>query len=451
MRLRPTILIGLLLCLVATVRAAEACSCIEAGPACQEYWRGSAVFLGRVDAITRAPTKAGTAFPFSRRVKFTVLEGYRGVSKGEAEVQTGSGGGDCGYQFTEGIEYIVYAFGNESTGVLTTGICSRTKRASEATEDLAYARALASGVASPGRITGTVKLADRSLARQRARDPVPLPGVTVRLEKNGSAIDTATNSQGNFSAEGIAPGTYTVAVQLSPAYYAEVSPKAVELLDPNGCAEVNAVVRYDGHVSGRIVDASGRPLPGVTIDLTVPTGLDQQYGPERLRVLSDREGKYKLTHVPPGTFVVAINTERNRDGDLPQPRVFHPGVEMLAGATRVALTGGQRVELPDFVLPSHVAYTTVEGIVLGPDGGPVTGARVYLKGPSDSDYILGTPALTDGNGRFILAAINGQSYRLFAERVSGEGPTYRFDSSEQIPFDAKPGLAPVKLVLRRRY
>jgi hypothetical protein len=438
-------------CLLAGVRGAEACSCMESGPPCQDYWKTSAVFLGRVESVTRGATTARTGLPLYRRVKFTVLEAYRGLTAGETEVQTGAGGGDCGYNFTEGTEYLVYASRNEGTGVLTTGICSRTRRASEAAEDLAYARASMSGAVSPARITGTVKLAERSLGRQRTREPEPMAGVSVSLQRDGAATRVASDAQGNFIAEGIEPGTYSVAVDLSPQYYAEIFPRTVELIDVAGCAEVNVTVRYDGRVSGRIVDVSGRPIPGVTIELTVPAGLDQAFGPERLRVLSDRSGRYELIHVPAGTFVVGINTHRNRDGGLPQLRVFHPGVEALREATRVPVSGGERVQLRDFVLPRSVPYTPIEGIVLEPDGSPASGARVYLKGPSESDYILSEPAITDQGGRFVLAALEGQSYRLFAERARNEGRAYRVDSSEQVPFAAAPTLPPFKLLLQRRY
>jgi hypothetical protein len=438
-------------CLFASVRAVEACSCMESGPPCQDYWKVSAVFLGRVESVTRGATTARTGLPLFRRVKFTVLEAYRGLTPGETEVQTGGGGGDCGYNFAEGTEYLVYAHRNEGTGVLTTGICSRTKRASEAAEDLAYARAVMSGSVAPGRIIGTVKLAERALGRQRVREPAPMAGVPVRLQKDGGAIQVASNAQGAFVAEGIEPGTYSVAVDLSPQYYAEIFPKTVEQIDAAGCAEVSVTVRYDGRVSGRIVDNSGRPVPGVTIELTVPAGLDQTLGPERIRVLSDRSGRYELTHVPAGTFVVGINTHRNRDGGLTQPRVFHPGVEALRDATRVSVSGGERVQLRDLILPRSVGYTTLEGIVLEPDGSPAIGARVYLKGPSESDYILSEPAITDQGGRFVLAALDGQSYRLFAERARNEGRTYRVDSSEQVTFAAGPDLPPFKLLLQRRY
>jgi hypothetical protein len=54
------------------------------------------------------------------------------------EVRSGLGGGDCGFQFEVGEDYIVFAGGNSS--VLWTSICSATARVSDNTTELRYLR-----------------------------------------------------------------------------------------------------------------------------------------------------------------------------------------------------------------------------------------------------------------------------------------------------------------------
>jgi Carboxypeptidase regulatory-like domain len=432
-------------------RAAEACSCVESGAACEDYWKASAVFLGRVESVAREAAKPPSRMPGTRRVTLSVIEAFSGVQKGTVEVATGSGGGDCGFAFREGAEYVVYAQRHDPGAPLTVSICSRTREVSQAGGDLDYARAVASGAPVTARVSGDVMLATRTLSRGPVREPRPLPDVGVRLERDGQSTRVVTGADGRFSAEGLAAGRYTASLELTDGLYAEGWPKTIELRDARSCAEVHATTFADGRVTGRVVDASGRPIAGLTVELTVAAGLDEPLGPERLRDLTDGDGRFEIVHVPAGRFVVGINTQRNRDGELLEPRFLYPGVTSLAGATRIMVRAGERVQLRDFALPREVAFVAVSGLVLDPDGTPATGARVYLKGQAEADYILSEPAITDAGGRFTLAAVAGRGYRVFAERPRGEASNSRVDSSEQIPFTAAASEPPFKLTLRRRY
>jgi hypothetical protein len=444
--------VGLIACLLITaaaVRPAEACSCVASGPACEDYWRVSAVFVGRVVSISRDAGKLPARAP-ARRVRFDVSEAFSGVSKGTVEVTTGAGGGDCGFPFKEGVEYLVYANGAAETGGLTAGICWRTRELARAGEDLEYARRVAAGAPVQGRISGSVMLETRSLGRAPARAPRPLEGVGVRLLRDGQSTRVVTGIDGRFSAEGLTAGRYDALLELPDGVYAEGWPRTIELRDARSCAELHVAAFPDGRVSGRVIDAAGRAVPGLTIELTVPAGLDAAPGPERIRDLTDSDGRYELAHVPAGRFVVGINTQPAQSGE-PEPRLFHPGVAVLNAATRVSLRAGERITLRDFQLPRELTYVALSGVVLDAGGSPAANARVYLKGPAEADYILSEPAITDSSGRFVLAAVPGRSYKIFAERPRGEGPGAATDSSELVAFTADAAATPFRLLLRQRY
>jgi hypothetical protein len=229
-------------------RSAEACSCLSVGAACQaagEYWNVAAVFAGRVESIERLESNGRFQFLRTRSVRFRLTEPFRGVDDadgGEVVVHTGSGGGDCGYPFKEGREYLVYA-SRAGNGVLTAGICSRTRPVEEAVSDLEYARAAVAGRAPAGRITGTVALVNETLdGRQRSEKP--LPGIRVSFSSDGTEASAVTDTDGVFStAQELAPGEYKVRVDAPVGHDASVHPETVRLSDPRACANVTVYLK----------------------------------------------------------------------------------------------------------------------------------------------------------------------------------------------------------------
>lgn len=76
-------------------------------------------------------------FPY-RRVTFAVTQTFKGTPVKMLSLTTGMGGGDCGYSFDAGEDYVVYAHGKEDA--LGAGICSLTGPASDPNSGLAILR-----------------------------------------------------------------------------------------------------------------------------------------------------------------------------------------------------------------------------------------------------------------------------------------------------------------------
>ena len=93
-----------------------------------------------------------TAMGRMLRVTMAVEEGYRGVSAKTVEVYTASSSAACGYAFKEGERYLVYASTDEDSRLLVS-LCSATKPAVYADEDLAYLRSFPS-LSPKGKILG---------------------------------------------------------------------------------------------------------------------------------------------------------------------------------------------------------------------------------------------------------------------------------------------------------
>jgi hypothetical protein len=126
---------------------AHACSCAGGAPfrVLAKGADASAVFSGEVlDVEEGSPTRMfGTRIP-SSRVTLRVSEVWKGPQRESLEVSTPESGATCGYNFKEGQEYLVYAYGRQ--GPLKVDLCSETRLLSKAG---AHLRVLGDG-RSPG-------------------------------------------------------------------------------------------------------------------------------------------------------------------------------------------------------------------------------------------------------------------------------------------------------------
>jgi hypothetical protein len=280
--------------------------------------------------------------------------------------------------------------------------------------------------------------------------PEPLAGVSVLLESEHRTLRGVTDRYGTFEFSEPEPGNYTARLELPDRYYTN-DPPLVRLPDRRACADLAMSVHHNGRVIGRVVDPRGDPISGLTLELTASTGLDRAAGPERLRMLTRDDGSYAFSRVPPGRFVIGVNTRPDPHALNVDPRVLHPGVRRLQSATVFTVEPGARLTLDDFVMPASVPYVRVSGVVLDADGYFAAGARVYLAGPNVGDALLTEPAITGASGRFVIAALAGREYRLLAERTPARDAGSRVDSCDPILVRAEPGLLPVRLKLRARY
>jgi hypothetical protein len=329
-----------------------------------------AVFVGRVVNITKVEDgqEPGHAFLRSRRVTLEVIEKFRGDSllgsrdgASVVEVFSGQGGGDCGIAFKKGEDYLVFASASKSEPtLLQTGLCDRTRELSRAQEDLPYLRALATSSPRGGRVYGHVELFDPDIVSRPPESERPEPkqmaDVPVTLTKEGSAGVTktaSTNASGYYEFTDLTPGKYRVEATLPERYYVSDSslPFAGELRDARGCSELNVHAAHDGRVSGRLLDARGKPVARVKITLLGTHDLDSLYNQfiPFMGAVTNGDGTYELTKVPPGRYVAAINADRDLETrQLLKPRIFHPGVERAGDATTINVGPGERVKLADW-------------------------------------------------------------------------------------------------------
>ncbi|MFE8700017.1 hypothetical protein ACFYKX_05190 [Cytobacillus sp. FJAT-54145] len=113
-----------------------ACSCAGPSSVIEELEHSKAVFTGIVLDIRERKSFEGYV---TKKVLFDVSLSWKGVSESQIIIVTGQGGGDCGFEFRIGEEYLVYANKSPLYGeneALSTGICDRTTEISVAAEDI---------------------------------------------------------------------------------------------------------------------------------------------------------------------------------------------------------------------------------------------------------------------------------------------------------------------------
>jgi hypothetical protein len=439
-----------LLVLLTSSRAADACSCAPRRPACEVAWESAAVFVGRVERIDVLPGSGRLAPIFrSRHVTFKVIELFRGPTSAEIQIVTGGGGGDCGYRFGKGKDYLVFAYEGRD-GQLTTSICARTQPLAAASGDLEYLRAAFHENQPFGRLSGTVSRATNDLVRQRFTTR-PASGIRVVFTSGPNRYETSTDAKGEFAVESAPAGEYAVQVVAAENEYVHASPTIV-VANARACATMRASIAPDGRVRGRVVDAQGRPVPGVTVELGVHFRLEHPYTSGDIKAATGTDGVYELKRVPPGEYVVGINFSRDGDGELVLPRVFLPGTGNVGRATRVKVGYGERVSVADLALPATLEYRRVTGLVLLAEGGPAADAKVYIRTPGSRGEIVGEAVPTDVFGAFVLSLPAGREYEVFAEAsLRGASGTELLSSDKARVEAADATPAPLTLTLRRRY
>lgn len=130
---------------------------------------------------------------------------------------------------------------------------------------------------------------------------------------------TTTDSDGNYGFTKLPVGRYTVSAAPPPDRKGLIAiPDLDVTVDvTHRCAMANFMARNDGRISGRVVDATGAPMPALLVYLQP---LPYVYGDSLdMGSETDAAGQYQFTEVPEGRYRVGINFLRGPDSHRPYP------------------------------------------------------------------------------------------------------------------------------------
>lgn len=382
----------------------EACSCMATGAPCQSFWTTEAVFSGQVTEIKESSqqvitedTKRSFAFP-KKTIRFAVGEAFRGANEKILEVETGMGGGDCGFAFETGQSYLVYAYRNRETGKLGTGICTRTQLLAKASEDLEYIRGL-KDAPSGGAISGkVVKYLVRKSDDEYKPNP-PLENVQITFVGKDNTYEATTDGRGEYRLTGVAAGEYKMRVGVPVGMWGFEKEQTVKLSD-KGCVALYTALSVKTFIGGKIKTEDGAILKDIGVNLIPVDQINARYQKDSRYASADEDGNYLFKDVPAGTYYLGVRLSRISETNFPYPRTFYPGTTNLETAAQITISEGQTFENFDFTLAKKLAPRKVSGIVVMPDGKPAK-ASVCVE---EVEYAEGSMCQngieTDAQGKF---------------------------------------------------
>ena len=288
-----------------------------------------------------------------------------------------------------------------------------------------FLAAMAAGAAQPPGITRVIGRVIDDQAK------TPVAGATVVLQLVSRTpqpvslgpLNAQTNDSGEFSLD-VPSGRYRVLVNepgfvrlngSSPSLNRPISGRMVNLGDIR--------LTLGGVVEGRVFDANGTPMPGLSVTIVAP-GLNVRSrnevgSPVGTSAQTNDLGAFRVTGVPAGKYYVGAQQawrggfNRQAFADVTFVNTYYPGSASPGSARLVEVAPGKTTNGIDFRLIER-ATVTASGIVVDKRGLPIDAAMVSFRLDGDR---LARPitVIARADGTFTVALADGR-YRVEASR-----------------------------------
>jgi protocatechuate 3,4-dioxygenase beta subunit len=239
-------------------------------------------------------------------------------------------------------------------------------------------------------------------------------------------IKTRTDGEGRYHVAGLAEGAYVIRA-LSKAYVSSKNlpgfgtSRSVTLDEGEARDNVDLALVRGGVITGRVVDAEGRPLVEAFVQLTL---LDENGKPlgetdsdiwEMMR--TDDRGVYRLYGLIAGRYLLSAGGE----GDFSRagrshPKTFHPDATDEKQAKIIEVKEG--AEVTDIDIRLGVARQTYEAagrVIDAETGQPLPQVQVMCWGAPDEQgggRRTGKEMVTDDQGKFQFTGLSPGRYDL---------------------------------------
>ena len=237
----------------------------------------------------------------------------------------------------------------------------------------------------------------------------PAPNVMVMLmlyesfSNEQSTAKASTDEEGRFRLTRIPAGRYYL-LPFAPAFASDAEDpstgpeKIITLSDGETVEGINMALKRGGVITGRITDASGRPVVEEQVGLQIMDDRNQKrpyYPSNSFSLQTDDRGVYRLYGLAAGRYLVSVGFQPERGmmkmgfGSRYYPLTFHPGVTDESKATVVELPQGGEVTGVDIILSRIEKSYTATGRVIDADTGKPIADLGIGYGPLRPDQRLG--------------------------------------------------------------
>ncbi|HEU4510301.1 MAG TPA: carboxypeptidase-like regulatory domain-containing protein, partial [Pyrinomonadaceae bacterium] len=338
--------------ILSATQTAKACSCGPRPPLLDSFEEAQEVVIVRVLSVRKVEkTDEQSNVDGVRSATMVVDKVFKGQLKVRDEIVFGQGNGaDCIWTFNEesvGREYLFYLTRPETLtksdrtylpskepGLWFAFGCGRSTGLAGATEDLLYLENM-SKRRGQTRISGTI-------GGGFQHPDIDVAGKKIKIIGEKKTYETKTDKNGVFEIYNLPPGKYAIEPELSAGWKIDPywlrysssivssefeqpkkkSVKQVEiLLEPKKHASVEIVFDVDNTVRGRVIGPKGRPMDRVCVYLW-PPGAE----PWGSFDCTDEQGRFEITSVPKGEYVLVANRDGKLSSQEPFRRTFYPNV-----------------------------------------------------------------------------------------------------------------------------
>jgi protocatechuate 3,4-dioxygenase beta subunit len=264
----------------------------------------------------------------------------------------------------------------------------------------------------------------------------PARNVLVYLQSHNSPTSNPeaysrarTDDNGQFRIAGVAAGSYNV-VALAPGFTTSDTPrlqdKTLNVSEGENIENIDFELKQGGVITGRVVDAQGRPLAEERVTLSRldkknRPNQDNYYGRNFEMFQTDDRGVYRIYGLPEGRYLVSVGSQPSgmvSYGGTFYPRTFHPDAATESEAKAVEVGEGSESANIDITVPDAKLTRAVAGRVIDAGTGkPVAGVEITLGLMSpDGKYVSSWGWYGDksrANGEFHLKGMAPGTYAVF--------------------------------------
>ena len=214
-------------------------------------------------------------------------------------------------------------------------------------------------------------------------------------------FEAFTDAIGRYEIQGIPPDRYEVAAsktgfapdleynhQWSGRMVLDKTSNKIEVdksepawgidISERSCEVRNLSLWPQGKISGIVVGETGAPVSDITVQAFAFDRKGERESTPLRTGKTDTAGRYVIEPLPPGEYVVGVNTEMYSDTEAYPPTAFGANKESST-PTRVLLDEGGQAGAINLALPRKRSFAILRVAVLDPSGGPHRGATVTLE------------------------------------------------------------------------